>query len=83
MLLEPFFLNGSAVETLGYEGFSKVRDYAKVVKKLAEEYNFTFVPLQEKFNQMADKQHRITRCFLFIKGRAFKYYKRKIYIGNM
>lgn len=55
MLLEPFFLNGSAVETLGYEGFSKVRDYAKVVKKLAEEYNFTFVPLQEKFNQMAEK----------------------------
>ena len=55
MLLEPFFLRGTAVEYLGYEGFTQVFDYAKVVKKLAEEYKLTFIPLQNKFNEMAEK----------------------------
>lgn len=55
MLLEPFFLRGTAVEYLGYEGFTQVFDYAKVVKKLAEEYRLTFIPLQNKFNEMAEK----------------------------
>ena len=55
MLLEPFFLRGSAVEALGFEEFSKVRDYAKVVKRLAKEYKLAFVPLQEKFDEMAQK----------------------------
>ena len=53
MLLEPFFLRGTAVEELGYEGFTQVFDYAKVVKKIAEEYQLTFIPLQDKFNEMA------------------------------
>ena len=55
MLLEPFFLRGTAVEALGYEGFTQVYDYAKVVRKLADEYKLTFVPLQAQFNAMAEK----------------------------
>ena len=58
MLLEPFVLEGSATkgnenEPDRYERFLEVYDYAKVVKKLAEEYGLVFVPLQEKFNEKA------------------------------
>ena len=54
-LMEPFILHGRAVDFLGYEEFSEVKEYAKVVKKLAEEYNLTFIPLQKKFDEMAKK----------------------------
>jgi lysophospholipase L1-like esterase len=58
MLLEPFVLEGSATkshegEPDRYQCFLEVYDYAKVVKKLAEEYGLVFVPLQEKFNEGA------------------------------
>ena len=58
MLLEPFVLEGSATrndETVPdrYEQFLAVYDYAKVVKKLAQEYGLVFVPLQEQFNDGA------------------------------
>ena len=52
MLLEPFVLKGWATNER-FDEFLQVYDYAKVVKKLAEEYNLIFVPLQEKFNEMA------------------------------
>lgn len=54
MLLEPFVLKGSATEEK-FEFFKQIYDYAKVVKKLAEEFNLTFVPLQEKFSCFAEK----------------------------
>ena len=58
MLLEPFVLKGLATEDCDYvenryEKFLSVYEYAKVVKKLAEDYGCVFVPLQEKFNEGA------------------------------
>ncbi|MBO4262866.1 MAG: SGNH/GDSL hydrolase family protein [Clostridia bacterium] len=54
MLLEPFVLHGGATDERFAE-FEKVYDYAKVVKKLAKEYNLVFVPLQERFDEAAKK----------------------------
>ena len=54
MLMEPFVLEGSATKG-SYEGFLAVKEYAKVVKKLAKEYGLVFVPLQEKFDKYAEK----------------------------
>ena len=60
ILCEPFMLKGSATENTEeipdrYERFLQVYDYAKVVEKLAKEYNLYFLPLQEKFNEVAKK----------------------------
>lgn len=58
VLCEPFVLRGSATHEEGtdkYERFCLVYEYAKVVKKLAEEYGLYFVPLQKKFNEMSEK----------------------------
>ena len=54
MLIEPFVAHG--VTTNANEAhFAQVKDYAKVVKKLAEEYNLPFLPLQEKFDELEKK----------------------------
>ena len=58
MLCEPFVLKGCATENTEevpdrYERFCEVYQYAAVVKKLAEEFNVEFLPLQEKFTQAA------------------------------
>ena len=60
ILCEPFFLKGEATQSTQsnptkYERFKVVYEYAKVVKKLAEEYELCFVPLQEKFNEASKK----------------------------
>lgn len=60
ILCEPFVLKGSATENTDeipdkYECFLAIYEYAKVVKKLAKEYNLYFLPLQEKFNEKAEK----------------------------
>lgn len=52
MILEPFVLKGTATEE-DFEKFKAVYEYAKVVKKLAQEFNATFVPLQQLFDQKA------------------------------
>ena len=52
ILCEPFVLEGSATSE-HLEEFSQIREYAKVVKKLAQEYNLYFLPLQDKFDQAA------------------------------
>lgn len=52
MLLEPFVLEGTRTKEK-MDQFSAVYDYAKVVKKIAEDYNLVFVPLQEAFNSKA------------------------------
>lgn len=54
VLLEPFFLHGSVTD-VNYEMFKQVKDYAKVVKKLAENNNCGFIPLQNVFDEYADK----------------------------
>lgn len=53
ILCEPFVLKGSATEE-HYQEFCDVKEYAKVTKKLAEEYGAGFVALQEKFEQAAE-----------------------------
>ncbi len=54
MLLEPFVLEGSATSAR-MEEFLEVKKYAAVVKKIAEDYGCVFVPLQEKFDEYAEK----------------------------
>lgn len=55
ILCEPFILLGSATQEK-YEKFCVVKDYAKVVKGLAEEFSIPFVALQERFDRVA-KEH--------------------------
>ncbi len=52
ILIEPFFLKGSATIE-NYEHFLKVYDYAKVVEKLANEFNLPLVKVQDKFDELA------------------------------
>ena len=52
MLCEPFILEGAATSAR-MNDFADVYQYAKVVKKLAEEYGLYFLPLQEKLSQAA------------------------------
>ncbi len=52
ILMEPYILEGISTKD-EFEKFKEVYKYAEVVKKLANEYNLTFVPLQEKFNTLA------------------------------
>lgn len=54
LLCEPFVLKGSATQEK-YDEFLQVYDYAKVVKKLADEYGLYFLPLQEKLSAAAEK----------------------------
>ncbi len=54
MLVAPFVRNGAATES-HYEEFLYVKEYAKVVKKLAEEYKFPLVELQDKIDAYAEK----------------------------
>jgi len=55
MLCEPFVLEGTATAGEKYPEFLRIREYAAVVKKLAEELNLSFVALQDKFNESARK----------------------------
>lgn len=52
LLCEPFILKGSATVEK-WEEFLQVKEYAKVVKKLANEYGFDFLPLQETLDKAA------------------------------
>ena len=54
MLLEPFVLECSATKEK-YEEFLAVKDYAKVVKKLASDYGLVFVELQSRFDEYCEK----------------------------
>ncbi len=54
ILCEPFVLKGIATEE-DYDEFLAVKEYAKVVKKLAEEYGCCFLPLQDKIDAFAEK----------------------------
>ncbi len=59
ILCEPFMLADcpalTAEDKMKWEDKPGVRDYAKVVKNLAKEYDLYFVPLQEKFEEAAAK----------------------------
>ncbi len=54
MIMEPFCLLGPATEKNWANGFeTEVKEKAAVAKKIAEEYNLTFIPLQDKFDEAA------------------------------
>ena len=53
-LMEPFVLSGSATNN-AKEKFDEIKDYAKVVKKIAKDYNLSFIPLQNKFDDYSNK----------------------------
>ncbi len=56
IICEPFVLEGAA--TTGedkWERFLEVKEYAKIAKKLAEEFGLTFLPLQERLEEEAAK----------------------------
>ena len=56
MILEPFVLPGSATCYQDkYEEFLAVKEYAKVCKKIAQEFNAVFIPLQEQFDATQEK----------------------------
>ena len=57
ILCEPFVLKGAATnsEEGQWEHFSQVKEYAKAVKKIAEDYGLAFVALQDKFDEAAEK----------------------------
>ena len=50
IICEPFVLCGSSTEEK-FEEFLRVKDYAKVAKKLSDEFNTYFVPLQKVFDE--------------------------------
>ncbi len=54
MLLEPFVLKGYSTEK-HYEKFLKVKEYAKVVRKIAEDFDLPFIELQSKLDAAAAK----------------------------
>ena len=54
IILEPFILSGTCTESR-IEHFNEVREYAKVAKNLSEKYGLVFVPLQETFDSLAEK----------------------------
>ena len=54
LLCEPFVLKGSATEA-AWDQFGECPIYGSITKKLAEEYDLYFLPLQEKFDEAAAK----------------------------
>lgn len=52
ILMEPFFLHGVATDER-YAEFLQIKEYAKVVRRLAAEYGAVFVPLQEALDRAA------------------------------
>lgn len=54
ILCEPFVLKGSGTEER-YDEIVEVKKYAAVVRKLAGEYHYDFLPLQDKIDAFAEK----------------------------
>ncbi len=54
IICEPFILKGKVTQEQ-YDEFLAVKEYAKVAKKIAEEFDCYFLPLQEKIDAFAEK----------------------------
>lgn len=55
MIMEPFVLKASATEA-NWEAFKTgAKERAVIAKKIADEYDFEFVPLADMFNEAAEK----------------------------
>ena len=52
ILMEPFFLYGSATKDI-WEPFQEVLKYSAVIKKIAEQTECVFIPLQKDFEKAA------------------------------
>ncbi len=52
IILEPFILKDKCTEELWDEFDADVRERAEISRQVAEYYNFTFVPLQDKFDSL-------------------------------
>lgn len=59
MIMEPFVLEGSATAAIEDEPerwnvfYTEVRKRAEVAKRVAKKYNLVFIPLQERFDEVA------------------------------
>ena len=65
VLLEPFVLKGVCT-TEKFDKFQVVKDYARVVNKLAKKYALEFIPLQDKFDEMAKITSENAKAFFKI-----------------
>lgn len=54
ILFEPFILKGEVTKN-AYDRFLEVKEYAKVVRKIAKDYNLGFISLQDKFDEAVKK----------------------------
>ena len=54
ILCEPFVLRGEATES-EFEKFQEVREYAKIVKKLAKEFQLFYLPLQKLLDKKSEE----------------------------
>lgn len=59
ILCEPFVLKGSATEEK-YDRFIETYEYAKAVKRIADDYGAYFLPLQKKLSEAAEKYGEAT-----------------------
>ena len=50
-ILEPFVLKGSGTERYFDEFLADIKLHSQAAKNVAEKYNLTFIPLQEKFDE--------------------------------
>ncbi len=53
ILLEPFITDGEVLKQHGAAFRAEVEKRADAVKRIAQKYDLTFVPLQKKFDEMA------------------------------
>ena len=54
IIIEPFIVHGTATNHV-YKELSEVYEYAKVAKKLAEEFGCSYLPIQQKFTEATEK----------------------------
>ena len=54
ILCEPFILKGTVTEKQ-FEQYQEIREYAKLVKRLSEEYGLLYLPLQEMLDQKCEE----------------------------
>ena len=90
MILEPFTLKGVATEEHWDEFRGETEKRAEKAKLVAEKYNLKFIPLQKKFDELAEKTsseywlydgvHPIEAGHEFIKREWIKAFKE---INNM
>lgn len=52
MIMEPFVLKGTGTEEHWDYFYSEVIKRGEVAKRIADKYNFKFIPLQKKFEEM-------------------------------